>query len=293
MRQKPFTWFRLRKLLKSSLSLILLIYVFSLAAGCFQFRTHPKRVARQFDKKDIPVRTDFVFVDNRKVHYVEVSNQDTTKPVVLFIHGSPGSSDNFFNSMKDSALLEGFHMISIDRFGFGYSEFGKAEPSLIEQAKIIEPFLKLFPNRKVYLVGHSYGGPVVVRAAIDYPNDIEGIVVVSGSVSPDLEPESWWRKTADFSLFRLFLPRSFNASNGEILNLKEELDTMSSLWGSITCHVYLLHGDKDKLVPFENAQYAKQKLVHAASVHMEIVPGINHFIPFLYEDLIKNALNSF
>ena len=293
MQQKISIWGRIKKVFKGASSLVLLTYVFSMAAGCFQFRTTPKRVHRQFDKEDISVKTDYVFLEGRKIHYVEAPHEDTTKPVVLFIHGSPGSSDNFFNSMKDSALLRRYHMVSIDRFGFGYTEFGDAEPSLEEQAKIVIPFLERFEKRKVYLVGHSYGGPVVVRAAMDYAESIEGILVVSGSVSPDLEPESWWRKSANFPVFWLFLPRSFNASNGEILKLRTELNSMDSMWSSITCHVYLLHGDQDKLVPFENAYYAKKKLTSAASVQIEIVEGINHFIPFMHEELIKKALFSF
>lgn len=293
MQKESSIWMTIRTSFKRSLVFLTVLYWLAMAAGCFQFRTPPKKAIKSFSKDSIPLVDGFVSTNGKRVHYVRTGSTDTTAPVVLFIHGSPGSSDNFFSNMKDSALRNDFTLISLDRLGFGYSEFGQTEVSLENHAQIIEPFLQEFRGRKIYLVGHSYGGPVVVKAAILYSKAIEGIVIVAGSVDPELEPHNWWRKPANFPPVRVFLPRSFNASNGEIIALKSELQSMSTNWNDISCHVYLLHGTEDKLVPYENIEFAKSKLTNAASVQINLVKGVNHFIPFLHEELIKKALYSF
>ena len=57
--------------------------------------------------------------------------------------------------MQDKDLLTKFRMISIDRPGFGYSDFGDAK-NLDEQSKLISPFVRSIKNDKpIYAIGHS------------------------------------------------------------------------------------------------------------------------------------------
>lgn len=49
-------------------------------------------------------------------------------------------------------------------------------------------------------VGRSFAGrlTLIVRFAMDYPDLVTGLVIVAGSVDPDLVPFSpWWEKTVD------------------------------------------------------------------------------------------------
>jgi pimeloyl-ACP methyl ester carboxylesterase len=43
-------------------------------------------------------------------------------------------------------------------------------------------------GKQVILVGHSLGGPLIARMTMDYPELIDGLVFVAGSVAPKLEP---------------------------------------------------------------------------------------------------------
>ena len=91
-------------------------------------------------------------------------------PVLVFVHGSPGSLAAYENYLKDSLLQQQAILIAVDRLGFGYSDFGKAIPSLRLQAQLIAAILEDFPNTKKILIGHSMGGPVNSRLAMDYPH---------------------------------------------------------------------------------------------------------------------------
>tara|TARA_R110000868_G_scaffold304437_10_gene565130 strand:- start:2976 stop:3374 length:399 start_codon:yes stop_codon:yes gene_type:complete len=71
----------------------------------------------------------------RNIHYVSIG--DTSNQTVLFVHGSPGSWDNFLGFLSDTSLLKNFHMIAVDRPGFGKSGNGIPEKSLEQQAASI------------------------------------------------------------------------------------------------------------------------------------------------------------
>jgi len=87
-------------------------------------------------------------------------------PRVVFVHGTPGSATNMARYIRDP--IEGHEVISIDRPGFGATG-GAPVPSFEKQAAAIEPFLVTRDGQKPVLVGHSLGGPIVARAAADYP----------------------------------------------------------------------------------------------------------------------------
>src|SRR5687768_6432386 len=107
---------------------------------------------------------------------------DSTKPLALFVHGSPGSLSAFIDFLADTALLSKTLLITADRPGFGYSNFGNAEPSLKKQGETLKPLLEMYRNnRPLILIGHSLGGPLIAKMAIDYPDLVDGLIIVAGS----------------------------------------------------------------------------------------------------------------
>jgi pimeloyl-ACP methyl ester carboxylesterase len=80
--------------------------------------------------------------------------------------------------------------------------------------------------------------------------------------------------------FQYLLPGAFRQSNNEIWMAKKELDSLAKQFASITCDVWIVHGDADTFVPVGNAAYAKKMLVNAKSVQTKILSGAPHFIPW-------------
>lgn len=257
--------------------------------SCMSFRMSPKEIDSFFEKKQVTATQHSYKVGFREVHYVKAG--DPTKPLILFLHGSPGSLSAFIHFLADTVLLNHGLLITADRPGFGYSNFGNGEPSLKKQGETLKPILEEYKkNRPVILVGHSLAGALIVRMAAEYPDLIDGLIIVAGSVDPDLEPnETWFRAPLATPFLSWILPRSFRTSNEEIYQLKPELERMLPLWKQVRCPVIVIQGKKDVLVPPENVDFARKMLVNAP-VNIAFVEDMNHFVPWSHPHLIHDAI---
>ena len=126
--------------------------------------------------------------------------------------------------------------------------------------------------------------------AIDYPELVDGLVIVAGSIDPELEPnETWFRAPLATPFLKWILPRSMRASNDEIYKLKPELQEMLPLWKNITTPTIVIQGKKDSLVPAGNADFARKMMVNAP-LKIVLVDGMDHFVPWSNPELIRNAI---
>jgi pimeloyl-ACP methyl ester carboxylesterase len=254
--------------------------------ACTQFRKSNKEIYQYFAEKQIEVAIKRYQERNRSIRYLESGNSD--KPLVLFIHGAPGSSDAFIDFLSDSTLATQTHMISVDRPGYGYSGFGNTEPSIEAQAAYLKPLLSLSQGKAI-LVGHSYGGPIAARLAMDFPELVKGIVLVAPALDPEAEKVFWVSYPAEWKVFRWMLPEVWKVTNEEKLKHKEELRLMLPLWQELEVPTTIIHGEKDKLVPLSNANFAKRKMTNA-EVKLIIKAELNHLIPWEKPELIRQAI---
>jgi pimeloyl-ACP methyl ester carboxylesterase len=259
------------------------------AQSCMKFRMSDSKATALFSKNGVQLFTETINVNGFDLHFAKTGNDSL--PTLFFVHGSPGSWDAFSDYMKDKDLLAKFRMISIDRPGFGYSQFGDSK-NMQEQSDIISPILKYINNKKpLYIVGHSLGGPLAIKLAAENSNIFAGIILLAASVSPaDEAPEKWRGLVANTSLEYL-LPGAFRPSNKELWAFKKDVVLLSTQFVSITCPVWIVHGDKDKFVPVANVAYAQKMLVNAKAVETKILKGAPHFIPWepWYKD-VKDVL---
>jgi pimeloyl-ACP methyl ester carboxylesterase len=281
-----FAWKKSKPWLISLAAIFMLLLLMD---SCMQFRMSKKEINTYFEKKEKKGTLHSYTFDRQKINYLSVG--DDALPLVIFIHGSPGSLSAFIDFMADTALLQKANLISVDRPGFGESNFGYGERSVKRQAAVLKPILeKHKEHRPIILVGHSMGGPVIARMAMDYPELVDGLVIVAGSIAPDLEPnETWFRAPLATPFLRWILPRSFRASNTEIYHLKPELQEMIPLWPNIKAHTIVIQGKKDVLVNPGNADFAKKMIVNA-TVELVLVDDMNHFVPWSNPELIRNAI---
>jgi pimeloyl-ACP methyl ester carboxylesterase len=268
---------------------VLLVSMMALSHACISFRMSSKEIDEFFTKAKVKGTQHQYKTGSTEIHYVK--SGDESKPLVLFVHGSPGSLSAFIHFLTDSTLLPQTLLVTTDRPGFGYSNFGKGEKSLEKQSAALKPLLELYKNnRPIILVGHSLGGPLIAQMAVDYPDLVDGLVIVAGSIDPKLEPnETWFRAPLATPFLSWILPGSFRASNEEIYHLKPELERMMPLWKKITCPVIVIQGTKDSLVDPGNADFAKKMLVNAP-VEFVIVENMDHFVPWSNPELIEQAV---
>lgn len=225
---------------------------------------------------------------NKTIHFIKKINEENL-PMLVMVHGSPGALNAYEVYLQDSILNANMNMISVDRSGFGYSDFGIAEPSLSIQSGLIAEILKDFPNQKKILMGHSMGGPVISKLAMDFPELVDGMLMVAPSISPELEPSNTWRKVLDFPFIRWLTPDGLRVCNQEIIPLKNELETIVEGWKNIQLPITVVQGEADKLVPKENAFFAKTAMPNS-KVKISMVKDGNHFILWSETELIKKEL---
>ena len=227
--------------------------------------------------------------ENSNVAYIKVGDRSAS-PLVVFVHGSPGSLTAAKNYLIDNRLIRNADVISIDRLGFGYSNYGMAEPSLRRHTDMLFEILKSYQNRKVILVGHSMGAPVLVKYAMDHSDQLTAIVLVAPSISPSLEPSNSWRRALNIAPIRWLTQPAFRVCNQEIIPLKEELLKIDNQWGKIRVPVTIIHGTEDQLVPYENTNYTEAALVNSPNKKIRKVQGGNHFIFWNEHDLIVEEI---
>lgn len=267
----------------------LLLVIWLVFAQCaMKFRVADSKAKEKFSKEGVTLFTETIDANGSKLHYAKTGND--TLPTLFFVHGSPGSWMKFGKYLYDKDLLQKFRIVSVDRPGFGYSEFGKVR-SLQEQSNIISVLLKKLQNGKpVYSIGRSYGGPMIAKLAIDNPGMFSGLVFIAAALDPAAEKPEKWRPVLYKTPLKFFVPGAWRPSNQELWYLKKELKDLNTHLAEITCPVNILHGDKDGLVPVSNAEFTKKMLVNAKSVSVTIIPGANHFVSDNHYDLVKELL---
>ena len=281
----------MNKKVKSRLKWSLLSFLFCwivMAQSCMKFRISDSKAKDEFAQKGLQVSFMYADADEKGLHYVKTGAD--TLPTLFFVHGSPGSWDAFKIYMMDTALLHHFRIISVDRPGFGYSDFGTAF-NLEEQSLLINQVIQKENNHKaVHLVGHSIGGPVIVHLAQNHPEEFASLTILAGSISPYEEPKEYWRYLFMYTPLKLLMPGAFRPSNDEIVYFKKDLYHIDTMYAALTMPVTFIHGDADKFVTVKNVEYGKKKLANNPNVKVIIIPGGSHFIPWEHFDLIKAHL---
>jgi pimeloyl-ACP methyl ester carboxylesterase len=270
--------------------LLLATWIFLSQCIIMKNRLSDKKTQAIFKNKGLDLMAFDTIVDGNKLHYT--ISGDSLLPTLVFIHGSPGSWMNYMKFMQDSSLRKKFRFVGIDRPGFGYSNFGKAQ-HLQQQSKAILAALKAVKNnRDMYLFGHSMGAPVVVDLAAREPNMFKGIVLAAGSIDVNQEKKENWRRIMEVRPFYWMLPGAFAPSNTELLYLKKDLIPLQSQFEKITCEVYFIHGSKDTWVPIENIAYGKKMMVNAKKIIADTIVGADHQIPWKNKDRVIAHLNN-
>lgn len=225
----------------------------------------------------------------RSIHYVAVG--EPGKRLVVFLHGTPGSWKAFAEYLADDELVKNAYLISVDRPGFGKSDYKKVVASLQHQAALLQPILQREgAGRKVILVGHSLGAPIVARLAMDYPKLVDGMIFVAPSLDPALETPRWYNRLAASHFLSWAVPTELALANKEVMPLEQELLEMLPLWRKIQVPVIVIQGGQDSLVSPGNADFAERELGDCSQVIR--LPDAGHFILWKNPEIIRDAILS-
>ena len=269
------------------IGIILLLWLV-MAQSCMKMRISDKKAKQQFIGAGLVLETPVIKINGFPLHYAQTGSD--TMPTLLFVHGTPGSWDAFQAYLKNKELLQHYRIISVDRPGFGYSDFGNAM-NLSAQTDIIAAWMDSINNNKPFIIiGHSLGAPMAIKVAAARPQYTKAIVLLAGSQDPAAEKPEKWRPVLFKTPLNFLMPGALRPSNEELWYLKKDLVEMKPDYEKITCPVYILHGKKDMLVPYSNVAYTESMLTKTDSVFVTSFEKENHFIVWTREKEIVELL---
>ncbi len=256
-----------------------------------EFRNSDEELQAVFADLKVAPRVHRYTLEDRTIRFAEFGSDSL--PVIIMVHGAPSSLSFFRRFYKDTTLLKKMMFVGVDRPGYGYSDFGIAVTSIRKQARLLQPMIDRYTtgNRKVILAASSYGGPVVAKLAMNNPEKIAGILFISSSFAPGEEytiPVVSYLLDSKWS--RWFFPPILRVANDEKLSHKKALQEIQDGWENIRSKVILLHGKSDGLIYYSNAEYARERLINAASLKLVPLEGLGHSILYDRPDLVEKYL---
>lgn len=229
------------------------------------------------------------------------------KPVIL-IHGA-GSSHLFWPA--EIRRLTDHTVIALDLPGHGHSD-GVGFQSVSDYSGAITEFLAAMGIFKAAFVGHSLGAAIALQLALDFPQHVIGIGVVSGGANFNLPPElitylsgqataAAGQQMVEDRLACAFTPQSV-AKTGVKSMLTSRPSVLYGDWlacsrfdlqdqvNKINTPAYIACGREDRLTTQSQAHYLSTTLPIA---RLEVIHNAGHLLPMEQPILLAAGLKQF
>lgn len=128
-------------------------------------------------------------------HEVMIRGEDRRNPIVIFVHGGPGSSEIPYVTKYQDLLESNFTIVHYDQRGSGKSYHFFEDYSNLSSNLLVDDLLALtdyiterFGQKKVLLIGHSYGTYIGMKAAAKAPDKFAAYIGI-GQVADHVKSE--------------------------------------------------------------------------------------------------------
>ncbi len=248
-----------------------------------------------------------IHILNKNINYEILNSQwlEDCRPLLVFLHeglGSIGQWKDFPKLLSDAVKLPA---IVYDRVGYGDSDDwdGPISPDFLHKEAIeyLPALLQaLGLTNEYYLFGHSDGGTIALRHAVDNPKQLLGIIVEAPHVF--LEEQSLQGIRSARLMLRKpeILERLNRYQSGRAAKL---IDAWSGLWlrddvrnwemvsllEKITTPMLLIQGENDDFGTYEQLDITA-RLAHSESIQVEKLKDCGH-IPHLQQQEIVLKLS--
>ncbi len=222
--------------------------------------------------------------------------------VLLFIHGAGGGGDLWRNQ---TAYFPG--SVAVDLPGH---PTGQGFHSIEDYGNWVRGYVYAREMAPVVLVGHSMGGAIAQCLAINHPEMLRALVLVSTGARLKVTPQIFqalegdYEKAVDFMLGNSFGPEASPELLEETKKLRlrvprevtrgdyqacDNFDVMDRL-GAISIPTLIICGTADKMTPVKYCQYL---LSHISGSKLEEIPGSGHNVMLEKPAEFNSALERF
>lgn len=249
-----------------------------------------------------------MIIDNYKINY-KITGEGKT---VVILQGW-GTSLEMYDTVANS-LNSDYRVIQLDFPGFGRSDEPREPWSVDDYANFVLKFLDKLDIKEASLIGHSYGGRVIIKLASrdELPIDIEKIVLID---SAGILPKKSLKQKTKIRIYKI----GKKLANTKILQMlfPEAIDNWKSKQGSpdyrnatpimrqclvkavnedltdnlvrIKVDTLLVWGDADTATPISDAHIMEKAIPKAGLV---VLKGAGHFSfveqPYIFDKVMKS-----
>ena len=139
-----------------------------------------------------PPSAEFINVAGIRLHYRRTGN--SAQPAILVLHGATSNLEEPFAALSER--LEGEHVIWLDRPGLGWSDRPEGPWSPEREAALIADFLDEIGVSSALVVGHSWGGAIAMRLAMDHPARVDALLLIAPALSAWIGEAAWFNKVS-------------------------------------------------------------------------------------------------
>jgi pimeloyl-ACP methyl ester carboxylesterase len=228
--------------------------------------------------------------------WVNNSDFDARKQSLVFIHGS-GSNHSAW-SHQYARLHKKYNIVAVNLPGHGRSG-GSGEKDVQRYCVWVKELMGVLDLNGAVLVGHSLGAAVALQFAINYPQEIAGIVLVGGGTKmpvnsfflellktnpPEVPVEvidlicKYSLAKENHSKFFAPLQKSISQSKVDVLYgdllACNNLDLIAEI-GKINVPALVICGAEDKMAP---SDCSRQLAASISGAKLEIIEGAGHMV---------------
>jgi len=120
----------------------------------------------------------YYVLDGNKYFYYESLPEKPAgvNKTIIFIHGAGGRGNYWLRQLAD--IGGKFRALALDLPGHGKSE-GSACNSIAAYREFVREFADKIVDGRFYLAGHSMGGAITLDFSLNYPELLEGIILIA------------------------------------------------------------------------------------------------------------------
>jgi pimeloyl-ACP methyl ester carboxylesterase len=237
----------------------------------------------------------------------------TGEPLLL-LHGGLGQIEMFGPNL--AKLAQSRQVIGVDQQGHGRTALGGRQISLIDMGNDMAGLLKKLGYGKVDVLGYSMGGGVALQFAIQHPEMVRRLVLVSTPFAqdgfyPEMLPQQAALGAAMAEQMKLTpMYKSYVAIAPHPEDFPRLLDQMGAYmrkpydWSAdvkrLTMPVMLIYGDSDMFRPEHIVKFyqllggglkdAGWQREHMSQNRLAILPNLTHYEMGLAPELVDTAL---
>ncbi|MEA1832746.1 alpha/beta hydrolase [Methylobacterium durans] len=147
---------------------------------------------------EFPPAGPIVPVRGGRLAAIEAGPHEGARATVILLHGASANAAEPMEGVGRLLAAQGFRVIAFDRPGFGWSDRLDAATPAAQGAAIAEALERMGIGPAIVL-GHSWSGALAANLALEHPERVAGLVLVSPVALPfpqRPDPPWYWRLAA-------------------------------------------------------------------------------------------------